>query len=73
MVEDVIFIAPDEELDAETICEFDAIWIQTDAMSHRTYFKVTDLAHEYEIPVEYFSYASALKCAEQLAVYDMEE
>ena len=73
MVKSLAFIGEAEDVDPEMICEFDAIWVQINGMSHGDYFKITDLAHDYEIPVMYFSYADAAKCAEQLAFYDMEE
>ena len=73
LVKSLAFIGEAEDVDPEMICEFDAIWVQINGMSHGDYFKITDLAHDYEIPVMYFSYADAAKCAEQLAFYDMEE
>lgn len=73
MLENITFIDQAEDYDPELICGFDAIWIQTEAMSNRAYLNLVDLAHLYDIPVEYFSYASAVKCAEQLVVYDTEE
>ena len=44
----------------------DEIWFQTNALSHKLYDAVTDCAAGYPIPIRYFCFASATKCAEQL-------
>lgn len=44
----------------------DAIWIQTNAISHSEYYKVVDLCRKNNRPLNYFLYASARKCAEQV-------
>lgn len=44
----------------------DVIWIQHNAISHMYYYKIINEARRYHIPVRYFSYASAVKCAEQI-------
>ncbi|MBR2770106.1 MAG: hypothetical protein IKD68_14335 [Solobacterium sp.] len=46
-------------------CE--GVWIQPNAISHSEYYKVTDLCRRNAIPFWYFRYASARKCAEQIA------
>ncbi len=43
-----------------------SVWIQTNALSHSDYYKITDLCRKYDIPLHYFLYASARKCAEQI-------
>ena len=43
-----------------------SVWIQTNAISHSDYYKITDLCRKYEIPMYYFLYSSARKCAEQI-------
>lgn len=58
---------------ADLIRRADVVWIQTNALSHAYFYKIIDEARKYRIPVRYFSYASALKCAEQLALEDMEK
>ena len=58
---------------ADLIRRADTIWIQTNALSHAYFYKIIDEARKYRIPVRYFAYASALKCAEQLALEDMGE
>lgn len=44
----------------------DMVWIQTNALSHAFYYTIIDEVRRYNIPLRYFSYASATKCAEQL-------
>lgn len=56
---------------AELIRRADVIWIQTNALSHAYFYKIIDEARKHRIPVRYFSYASAGKCAEQLAEEDL--
>lgn len=46
----------------------DSIWIQTNAISHSDYYKIVAICRKYNIPVHYFKYASARKCAEQIAM-----
>ena len=70
---DVRFIDRDMVPNAELIRRADIVWIQANAISHSYYYKVLDETRKHSIPVRYFSYASALKCAEQLAEQDMKE
>ena len=52
---------------AEIIRRADVIWIQTNCIGHNTYYNVIDLVRRYGRKVRYFKYASAVKCAEQVA------
>ena len=56
---------------AQLIRQADTIWIQSNALSHAYFYKIIAEARRYEIPVRYFTFASAKKCAEQLALEDM--
>ena len=58
---------------AELIRRAEIVWIQANAISHAYYYKILDETRKHSIPVRFFSYASALKCAEQLAEQDMKE
>lgn len=49
----------------------DVIWLQTNVMGHSYYNKIVDTARTHNIPVKYFSFSSAEKCAEQLALDDL--
>ena len=45
----------------------DVIWVQTNAMSHSMYNKIMSNARQHNIPIRYFTSASAERCARQLA------
>ena len=51
---------------AELIRRADVVWIQTNSLSHAYYYKIIDETRKHHVPVRYFSYASATKCAEQI-------
>ena len=70
---DVRFVDKDMVPNAELIRRAEIVWIQANAISHAYYYKILDETRKHSIPVRYFSYASALKCAEQLAEQDMKE
>lgn len=55
---------------ANLIRNADVIWIQTNAMCHPHFYKIVDEAKKYSVPIRYFSYASPIKCAEQLVMED---
>ena len=54
-------------IDRSVIRNADMIWIQSNALSHRQYYAVIDEVRKTGVPVKYFLYASARKCAEQVA------
>ena len=70
---DVRFVDKDMVPNAELIRRAEIVWIQANAISHAYYYKILDETRKHSIPVRYFSYASALKCAEQLVEQDMNE
>lgn len=57
--------------DANLIRHADVVWMQTNAMPHSFYGKIMEIVRQRKIPVKYFAYASADKCAKQLAEDDM--
>lgn len=66
----VRFISKDMLPDTELIRHAETVWIQSNALSHSNYYKIISIVRENDIPIRYFSFASAVKCAEQLAEYD---
>ena len=68
---DVRFIDRSMQPNADLIRNADVIWIQHNALGHMYFYKIINEARRYHIPVRYFSYASAAKCAEQLVKEDM--
>lgn len=69
---DVRFIDRTMLPNSDMIRRADVVWIQTNALSHAFFYKIIDEVRKYNVPLRYFSYASATKCAEQLAQYDVE-
>lgn len=50
----------------EIIRKADVVWIQTNAIAHKSFYGIIDLCRRYNKKVRYFKYASAAKCAEQV-------
>lgn len=67
----VRYVGPDEKPNMSVLMNTDVIWLQTNVMAHSFYNKVVEVARTHNIPVRYFSYSGAEKCAEQLALDDM--
>ena len=65
------FFERESLVDLNAIKGADVVWIQANALSHKFYYRIIDTARKEEIPVQYFGYASARKCAQQLATYEM--
>lgn len=70
-LKNVTFTSDTELPNAGLILNSDAVWVQNNAIGHAFYYKILNLTRTHKIPVKYFSFASAEKCAEQLALYDM--
>lgn len=66
----VRFIDRTMQPNAELIRRADVVWIQTNSLSHSYYYKIIDEVRKHHVPVRYFSYASATKCAEQVVEED---
>ncbi|MGN1137498.1 MAG: hypothetical protein ACI4SF_14920, partial [Oscillospiraceae bacterium] len=71
MLPNVKFIDPYTKPDANLIRHADVVWMQTNAMPHSFYGKIMEIVRQRKIPVKYFAYASADKCAKQLAEDDI--
>ncbi|MBQ3270823.1 MAG: hypothetical protein IJH09_12990 [Clostridia bacterium] len=70
---DIRFIDRDmAAFDTDVIRYADVIWIQTNAIPHKMYYKIMDAVRKWKIPVKYFLYASARKCAEQIVLEERE-
>ena len=65
------FFEPDSLPDLGVLKSADAVWIQSNALSHKFFYRVIHSARKENIPVRYFGYASARKCAEQLVMDEM--
>lgn len=67
----VRFINKDTLPNQDMIKNADIVWIQANSIGHSKYYKILDVVRTYHIPLRYFSYASAEKCAEQIVIEDM--
>ena len=65
---DVRFIDRTMQPNADLIRNADVLWLQHNAISHKYYYKIINEARRYHIPVRYFAYSSAVKCAEQIVI-----
>jgi len=70
LLDNIRFIDDTVVPDANLIRNADAVWFQSNAYSHAFYYKIVETTRTHNIPLEYFSFASAEKCAEQIAEYD---
>ncbi|MBR4000415.1 MAG: hypothetical protein IKI93_18965, partial [Clostridia bacterium] len=66
MLPEVRFYDRDTLPRSEVIRYADIVWIQPNAISHGNYYAIINAAREYKVPVRYFGYASARKCAVEL-------
>ena len=71
LLPNVRFVEPSAQPNTGLIMNADVIWIQTNAMSHSDFYKIIDIVRKHNIELRYFKYASAEKCAEQVALDDM--
>lgn len=69
---DVRFVDRTVIPNAQLIRNADIVWIQSNALSHAYFYRIIDEIRKYNIPLRYFSYASATKCAEQIVQQDMQ-
>ncbi len=72
LLDNVRYIASSEQPNPGVILNAEIVWIQTNAMGHSSFYKIIDIIRKNDIKVCYFKYASAEKCAEQLALEEIE-
>lgn len=70
MVPDVKFV--DGVPSTEQIKGADIVWLQTNYLSHKAFYKIIDIVRSKNIPLRYFTSASAAKCAEQVVNADQQ-
>lgn len=73
LVKNVRIIDPHTNPDINLIRNADVVWMQSNAMPHSYYNKIMEIVRLRKILVKYFAYASAEKCARQLAAEDMKD
>ncbi len=64
------YVDREQSFDVTMIRHADVLWIQPNAIAHKQFYKIADEARKYNKPMRYFQYASAAKCAEQVAEND---
>lgn len=67
---DIKFIAKEMKIDVSLVRYADVVWIQTNAIPHRSYNSIVNTARKLGKPIRYFTNASAAKCAEQIVEND---
>ncbi len=71
MLPEVKFVDGDSYgFDPQIIRNADAVWVQTNCISHSQYGIIASLTRKYDVQLRYFGFASAGKCAEQLIDWD---
>ena len=73
LLPNVRFIEPNAPVNTGLILSADVVWIQTNALSHSSFYKIIDVVRKHDVELHYFKYASAEKCAEQLALAESGE
>ncbi|MCR5652940.1 MAG: hypothetical protein K6F88_03975 [Ruminococcus sp.] len=71
LLKNVRFVDAYAKPNPDLILHADTVWLQSNAIGHSSYYKIMNLVREHGVPLQYFEAASAEKCAEQLALYDM--
>ena len=67
---DIRFIDRETLPNTDMIRRADEIWIQTNALSHKHFYRIMDEVRKYTIPLRYFAYSGVSKCAEQIVRED---
>lgn len=67
---DIKFIAREMKIDVSLVRYADVIWIQSNAIPHRSYYSIVNTARKLGKPIRYFTNASAVKSAEQIVEND---
>ncbi len=73
MLPDVRFVEADDNIDTQVIRHADIVFVQTNYLSHSAFNKINSAAKKFGVPMRYFAYSSAEKCAEQLIEIDEKE
>lgn len=68
LLPDVRFI--EGQTSSEQVKGAEVVWLQTNYMSHKAFYKIIDIVRSKNIPLRYFTSASATKCAEQVVAAD---
>ena len=67
LLPDVRFV-PNGNPSVDLIRNANVVWIQANSLSHKVFYKIIDVVRANNIPIHYFSYSSAEKCARQVVM-----
>ena len=70
MLPRVTFIPRGQFPNEDLIRSQNAVWIQTNAIVHKDFYKIVNVTRANHIPVYYFGFANAKKCAMQIVKYE---
>jgi len=70
LLPNVTFVNREQRPNADMIKAADVVWIQANALSHRSFYKIINVVRTNQVPIRYFGYASAMKCAMQVLEND---
>ena len=73
MLPTVTFAPREQSPNPNLIRSQDVIWIQANSMAHKDFYKLINIIRTNQIPVHYFGFASAKKCALQLVAEDQKD
>ena len=71
LLPNVTFINREQRPNADMIKAADVVWIQPNALSHRSFYKIINVVRTNQVQIRYFGYASAMKCAVQVLEDDV--
>lgn len=67
---DIRFIDRDMQPEASLIRHADVVWLQPNSIRHAYFYMIIKIVRSHKVPFHYFQFASAEKCARQLAGVD---
>lgn len=70
---DIRFVDRGMRPDTDLIRHADMVWLQPNSLSHSDYYKIIRIIRTQGIPLHYFQFASAEKCALQLVREDQKQ
>lgn len=70
MITNAKFIGNTVMFSIDLIKNAEIVWIQTNSISHSSYYKIMDAVRLYNVPCHYFRYSSPIKCVEQFIKID---
>lgn len=70
LLPDVVFVPAEKLPDEQMIRHADVVWLQTNCLSHASYYKIINIIRATKKELKIFMYSSSKKCAVELAEYE---